>query len=101
MEFDDAIVSKTLVWLKDFPKAETAWAKSLREYAAGECEKASDVADLFRKALEAFFQEFFGIDKTLENLKSVYGSFLKSHGIPSELSQNFETLLQAYTGRII
>lgn len=56
----------------------------------------STVADLFRKALEAFFQCFFGCGKSLENMKSEYGEFLKEHGIPSEISGNLETMLKMY-----
>lgn len=95
--FDDALVSQTLEWLKDYPEAEKGWSKALREYAAEGIDKASDVADLFRKALEAFFREFFNSKKTLENLKAEYGTYLSSQGVPSEIKQNLETLLQAYT----
>lgn len=96
-EFDDALVSQPLSWLKDYPNAEKAWIKALREYSEEKAEKASDVADMFRKALEAFFQEFFGGGKTLENYKSDYGAYLKAQGVPSTIANNFETLLQAYT----
>lgn len=96
-DFDDALVSNTLVWLSEYPTAEKAWKKALREYAENNPKNASDVADLFRKALETFFKEFFGNDKTLEKNKPVYGSYLKSQGVPSEISNNLETLLLAYT----
>lgn len=96
-EFDDALVSQPLSWLKAYPGGEKAWCKALRMYAKDESENASDVADLFRKALEAFFQEFFAGGKTLENYKSDYGAYLKTQGVPSSIANNFETLLQAYT----
>lgn len=99
-EFDAALVSAPLQWLSSYPKAERAWTKALHEYANCKAENASDVADKFRKALEAFFQEFFNYDKSLENLKSVYGDYLKSNGIPKEISGNFENLLQSYTNYI-
>lgn len=60
-------------------------------------DNASDIADKFRKTLENFFQEFFGGNKSLENYKNTYGTYLKSQGVPKEVSGNFETLLQAYT----
>jgi hypothetical protein len=96
-EFDDALVSAPLDWLKDYPNAEKAWSKALREYAEVKTENASDVADLFRKALEAFFQEVFGGGKSLENYKSEYGSFLKANGVPQEIANNFVTLLDSFT----
>ena len=94
--FDDALVSQPLAWLKDYPDAKKAWSKALREYANNSNGKASDIADLFRKALETFFHEFFGKDQTLQKLKPVYGGYLKSRGIPPEITQNYESILQSY-----
>ena len=96
-EFDSALVSAPLQWLASYPCAEKAWSKALREYAENNTQNASDVADMFRKALETFFQEFFNCSKSLENFKADYGNYLKQNGIPKEIAGNFEALLQAYT----
>lgn len=96
-QLDDALISEPLEWLKGYPSAHTAWIKALKDYANATEDTASDVADKFRKALEAFFQEFFGGSKSLENYKSEYGSYLKRQGVPKEISGNFEALLQSYT----
>ena len=96
-ELDDALVSNVLTWLEDYPLSHKAFVKALKEYSKEDEEKVSDVADLFRKALETFFQEFFVSPKTLENIKSEYGSYMKNKGVPTELRNNFETLLQSYT----
>ena len=96
-EMDKALISQPLTWLAKYPNAEKAWIKALRRYANATATDASDVADLFRKALETFFQEFFNNAKTLENNKKEYGDYLKTKGIPKEISGNFETLLQFYT----
>ena len=74
-----------------------AFVKALKEYSETTPDNASDIADKFRKTLENFFQEFFGGNKSLENYKNTYGTYLKSQGVPKEVSGNFETLLQAYT----
>ena len=95
-ELDQALISQPLEWLNAYPTAETAWNKALREYAENTSQNASDIADKFRKALETLFQEFFGNDKSLENNKANYGRYLKSQGVPAEISNNLETLLQAY-----
>ena len=97
VEFDNALVSEVLDWLRYYPQTERAWSKALKEYSNVSETNASDVADLFRKALESFFKEFFGNDKTLENNKAEYGRYLKSQGVPAEISNNLETLLQAYS----
>ena len=96
-ELDDALVSEPLEWLNEYPKTRTEFVQALKEYSNLTEENASDVADKFRKALERFFQEFFEKNGTLENLKKEYGTYMKGKGVPVELSNNLEALLQAYT----
>ena len=96
-ELDDKLVTEPLQWLTEYPKTRTAWIKALKAYADATDENASDCADLFRKALEQFFREFFGGKKSLENYKSEYGNFMEHHGIPAELSNSFEKVLNQYT----
>lgn len=97
MELDCALISEPLEWLAAYPHSHTIFVKALKEYANATSENASEIADKFRKSLETFFQEFFTTDKSLENCKSDYGTYLKNHGIPAEICRNFETLLQSYT----
>lgn len=97
-QFDKDLVSGPLLWLSKYPETEKAWGKALRAYSIGE--QPSEVADLFRKTLERFFQNFFGSDKTLENLKTEYGRYLKEHEIPGEIAANLEGVLQQYTNFI-
>lgn len=99
-ELDDALVSQPLEWLKDYPNSKTAFIKVLKLYSDVDEHNASEIADSFRKALERFFQEFFKSAKTLENLKSEYGAYLKGKGVPVEISNNLETLQMAYTNFI-
>ena len=94
-ELDEANVNIPFEWLKDYPKARTAMSTALKAYA--ESADYSNTADLFRKALETFSQEFFNKSSNLENFKSDYGKYLKQKGVPTELSENFETTLQMYT----
>lgn len=96
-ELDDALVSEPLEWLGGYPKAHSAFVKALKEYADATDETASETADKFRKALEAFMQEFFGGGQSLENYKSAYGDYLKSHDVPKELANDFAKLLTSYT----
>lgn len=96
-ELDRALVSAPLEWLSDYPQTHKEWINALKSYASLASENASDVADKFRKALERFFQEFFGKTQTLENMKSEYGRYMKAQGVPTEISNNLETLHQSYT----
>ena len=95
--FDNALVSQVENWLKDYPKTQITWERALKDYSEAEEKDAGDVADQFRKALERFFQEFFGGEKNLENYKSEYGKYLKHNDIPAEIANNFEACLQLYT----
>ena len=96
-ELDDKLVTEPLQWLTEYPNARIAWNNALKAYADATDENASDCADLFRKALEQFFREFFGGKKSLENYRSGYGNFMENHGIPAELSNSFEKVLNQYT----
>lgn len=96
-ELDAALVSEPLEWLREYPQTRKEWIEALKDYSNLTDENASDVADKFRKALERFFQEFFGKPQSLENLKSEYGKYMKAQGVPPEISNNFEALHQSYT----
>ena len=96
-ELDEALVSAPLQWLSNYPQSRKQWISALKRYSEMNQDNVSETVDMFRKALEAFFQEFFGGSKSLENYKGDYGNYLKSHNIPKEISGNFETILQAYT----
>lgn len=95
-EMDVALVSQPLSWLSAYPKAYTAYVKALKEYSEATPDNASDIADKFRKTLETFLREFFSNNAPLEKNKVEYGRYLKSRGVPAEITGNMETLLQAY-----
>lgn len=95
-EMDVALVSQPLSWLSAYPKAYTAYVKALKEYSEATPDNASDIADKFRKTLETFLREFFGNNAPLEKNKVEYGRYLKSRGVPAEITGNMETLLQTY-----
>lgn len=93
---DRALISDTLFWLDEYPNSKIAWIKAIKEYSNNDASKSSNVADLFRKALETFFKEFFSTNKSLENCKSLYGKHLKEKGVSTEISNNLECLLSMY-----
>lgn len=95
-EMDDALVSQPLEWLLEYPKSYSAFVKALKEYAEATPDNASDIADKFRKTMETFLREFFENSTPLEKNKVEYGRYLKSRGVPAEITGNMETLLQAY-----
>ncbi len=94
-ELNDGNVNIPFEWLQNYPEARKEMSHALKEYSNSN--NYSNIADLFRKALETFFRCFFESSKSLENLKTEYGQFMRDHGVPKELSNNFETVLQMYT----
>lgn len=96
-ELDDALVSQPLEWLKEYPKSQKSFMDALKSYSEATEENASIVADLFRKALETFCQEFFKNDKSLEKSISDYCSYLEQKGVPKEISNNFNRLLDLFS----
>lgn len=96
-ELDLALVSEPLTWLQNYPKSKKVFIKALKDYSDKQEDNISNIADEFRKALETFFQEFFNSEKSLENYKSEYGSYLKGKGVPKEISNDFNTILNSYT----
>lgn len=96
-ELDISLVSQPLEWLESYPKVRIEFIDAIKSFDGLTDKNASEVADKFRKALERFFQEFFNKQKTLENLISDYGTYLKNQGLPAELSNNFVTLVKNYT----
>lgn len=98
-ELDKALVSEPLEWLSGYPDSRRAFVKALELYANSTDGNASNVADEFRKALERFFQEFFGQkDITLEKAvrNGVYGNFLKENGVPAEIGNDLHSVMNAY-----
>ena len=98
-ELDIALVSEPLEWLSGYPDSRKAFVKALELYADSTDGNASNVADEFRKALERFFQEFFGQkDITLEKAvrNGVYGNFLKENGVPAEIGNDLHSVMNAY-----
>lgn len=98
-ELDDALVSQPLEWLIAYPKSHTAFVKALKEYSEATPDNASNVADKLRKALETFFQEFFGGGRSLEKYMSdhTYEQYLDQCGVPTDLRDEFKNTVNAYT----
>ena len=94
-ELDEGLVKEPFEWLQKYPHVRKKMAEALKMYT--ETDNYSQVADQFRKALESFFKSFFNNDKSLENNKSTYGKYLKERGVPTQISNNFESLLKLYT----
>lgn len=98
-ELDDYLVSQPLEWLIAYPKSHTAFVKALKAYSEATPDKASEVADIFRKALESFFQEFFGGGRSLEKYVSdhTYEQYLDKCGVPSDIRMEFKNTMDSYT----
>lgn len=93
-ELDDALVSEPLEWLSEYPVAYKTYCIALKQYSDGLYIR--DVADNFRKALEAFLQEFLGNSKNLETNKNDICKYLGEHGVDAGIAGLFHPLISAY-----
>lgn len=93
-EFDDALVSEPLEWLRDYPLAHKTFVIALKQYSDGIYIR--DVADNLRKALEAFLQEFLGNEKNLETNKKEICRYLGEQGVDPGITGLFQPLINAY-----
>lgn len=93
-EFDDALVSEPLEWLRDYPLAHKTFVIALKQYSDGTYIR--DVADNLRKALEAFLQEFLGNEKNLETNKNEICRYLGEQGVDPGITGLFQPLINAY-----
>lgn len=93
-ELDDALVSKPLEWLKDYPQAHKTYCIALKQYVDGIYIR--DVADNLRKALEEFLQEFLGNSKNLETNKTEICKYLGTQGIDAGITGLFQPLINSY-----
>lgn len=93
-EFDVALVSEPLEWLKAYPVAHRTYVTALKQYADGIYVR--DVADNLRKALEAFLQEFLGNSKNLETNKNEICKYLGEQSVDAGITGLFQPLINAY-----
>lgn len=93
-EFDNALVSQPLEWLKDYPKSHKTYCTALKQYADGVYIR--DVADNLRKTLESFLQEFLNNNKNLETNKNEICKYLGSQNVDAGISGLFQPLISAY-----
>lgn len=92
--FDDAYVGDILNWLSDYPKSKGQYDKALRMIV--EQSDTRDVIDNLRLALELFFKEYFGNNKSLDNQISLIGNLIQSKGISDEIGNMYQRLIDCY-----
>ena len=87
------------MWLKGYSCTHKAFIKALDAYSNKSKENASDVADMFRKALETFFQEFFGGERSLEKYVQdhTYEKYLDQCGVPTDVRSELKNTVEMYT----
>ena len=93
-EFDDALVSEPLEWLKEYPQAHKTYCIALKQYSDGIYIR--DVADNLRKTLETFLQEFLGNSKNLETNKNDICKYLGEQGVDAGILGLYQPLINAY-----
>lgn len=92
--FDGVYVGDILNWLSDYPKSKGQYDKALRMIV--EQSDTRDVIDNLRLALELFFKEYFGNNKSLDNQISLIGNLIQSKGISDEIGNMYQRLIDCY-----
>lgn len=93
-EFDDALVSQPLEWLKDYPKTYKTYCIALKQYSEGIYIR--DIADNLRKSLEDFLRDFLKNEKDLNGNKKEAEEYLKRFNANPQLINIFGSLLTHY-----
>lgn len=93
-EFDNALVSEPLEWLKAYPNTYKTYVIALKQYSEGIYIR--DVADNLRKTLESFLQEFLGNTKNLETNKNEICKHLGEKGVDPGIAGLFQPLINSY-----
>lgn len=93
-EFDDALISEPLEWLKDYPKARKTYVIALQQYSDGQYIR--DVADNLRKAFEEFLKEFLGNNNDLNKNKKEVETYLKAQNAAPQLVSMLVSLISHY-----
>lgn len=93
-EFDKALVSQPLEWLKRYPKSHKTYCTVLRQYSEGVYIR--DVADNLRKTLEDFLREFLNNNNDLNKNKKEAEAYLKQANADPQLVNMFGSLLTHY-----
>lgn len=93
-ELDNALVSEPLEWLIDYPTAHKTFCIALKQYSDGIYTR--DVADNFRKTLEAFMQEYLENSKNLDNNIDGFLKYLGSKNVDGEINGLFKNVIGVY-----
>lgn len=92
---DDPLIFELLSWLPAYKPALKSFETALQQYTNKIFER--NCVDNLRHALEMLLRQKLNSSKSLENLKSDIGQFLKSNGVPVHICNMYETLLTYYT----
>lgn len=92
---DNPLIFELLSWLPAYKPVLKSFETALQQYTNKQFER--NCVDNLRHALEMLIKQRLNSAKSLENLKSDIGQFLKNNGVPVHISNMFETLLTYYT----
>jgi hypothetical protein len=93
-ELDVDIVTDTLLWLKDYPKAKEYFVSGLQKFNAGIFDR--NTLDDMRFALEQFLRQLFSNSKPLEKQVPEVGTFVKLKGGSPQFTNMLVHLLACY-----
>jgi uncharacterized protein (UPF0332 family) len=92
---DQKLVDDVLDWLPMYsPKARQCFESAMSEY---ETKHYRDSIDKMRVSLETFMRRLLHTQKSLENQKSLLGTYLENKNVPSDMRGAYSKILYQYT----
>lgn len=92
---DTELIQKTKHWLADYPDSLKQYESALKKYEGRIFER--NTLDDMRLSLELLVKSILGNDKSLENQINLLGSFLKTHGVSTELRSMVTEIINYYS----
>jgi len=93
---DRGVVESNVSWLSKYPAVAKSFEEALKLYVGKDAKQYRGMLDNLRFAVEQMLQIVLSNGKTLENQKSEFQTWLKSHGVHGTIGGMYHTLLFGY-----
>jgi hypothetical protein len=90
---DQAVVESNLVWLARYPQVLKSFEDALKQYAMKDARTYRNMLDNLRFAVEQMLRAVLDNQKSLENQKQEFLSWLKERGVHAQIRNMYHDLL--------
>lgn len=90
---DEEVIERNLLWLEKYPAVLKPFQEALKIYSSKDVSKYRNMLDSLRFAVEQMVRTVLENEKSLENQKDLFLSWLKTHGAHSQIVNMYNDLL--------